>query len=173
MQAAQDRGDEAALDRAKTHKAESERRSKDLLAWALKSQGSQRLDAMLKLATSEPEIAARVADFDADPWALNVQNGILDLRTGNLRAHDPGARLTKIAGAAYDPGATCPTWLGFLDRVFAHDQTLIDFVQRAAGYSLTADAVSYTHLRAHETPEHLVCRLLLEKKNTHNQRITT
>ena len=26
-------------------------------------------------------------------------------------------------------------------------------------------AVSYTHLRAHETPEHLVCRLLLVKKN--------
>src|SRR5678815_4342499 len=26
------------------------------------------------------------------------------------------------------------------------------------------DPVSYTHLRAHETPEHLVCRLLLEKK---------
>ena len=25
--------------------------------------------------------------------------------------------------------------------------------------------VSYTHLRAHETPEHIVCRLLLEKKN--------
>src|SRR5674536_203707 len=25
------------------------------------------------------------------------------------------------------------------------------------------NAVSYTHLRAHETPEHLVCRLLLEK----------
>ena len=29
---------------------------------------------------------------------------------------------------------------------------------------LTPHAVSYTHLRAHETPEHLVCRLLLEKK---------
>eukprot|EP00658_Telonema_sp_P-2_P028690 TRINITY_DN21938_c0_g1_i4.p1 TRINITY_DN21938_c0_g1~~TRINITY_DN21938_c0_g1_i4.p1 ORF type:complete len:169 (+),score=15.11 TRINITY_DN21938_c0_g1_i4:48-554(+) len=28
----------------------------------------------------------------------------------------------------------------------------------------TSIAVSYTHLRAHETPEHLVCRLLLEKK---------
>ena len=27
-----------------------------------------------------------------------------------------------------------------------------------------ATPVSYTHLRAHETPEHLVCRLLLEKK---------
>eukprot|EP00658_Telonema_sp_P-2_P030285 TRINITY_DN22898_c0_g1_i2.p1 TRINITY_DN22898_c0_g1~~TRINITY_DN22898_c0_g1_i2.p1 ORF type:complete len:180 (-),score=33.14 TRINITY_DN22898_c0_g1_i2:72-611(-) len=28
--------------------------------------------------------------------------------------------------------------------------------------------VSYTHLRAHETPEHLVCRLLLEKKKKTN-----
>src|SRR5678816_1565157 len=31
--------------------------------------------------------------------------------------------------------------------------------------SLNDSTVSYTHLRAHETPEHLVCRLLLEKKN--------
>ena len=33
-------------------------------------------------------------------------------------------------------------------------------------------AVSYTHLRAHETPEHLVCRLLLEKKNIHHKHTT-
>eukprot|EP00658_Telonema_sp_P-2_P077581 TRINITY_DN7048_c0_g1_i1.p1 TRINITY_DN7048_c0_g1~~TRINITY_DN7048_c0_g1_i1.p1 ORF type:complete len:100 (+),score=2.40 TRINITY_DN7048_c0_g1_i1:206-505(+) len=31
--------------------------------------------------------------------------------------------------------------------------------------------VSYTHLRAHETPEHLVCRLLLEKKKTKTVKI--
>src|SRR5678816_4812043 len=30
-------------------------------------------------------------------------------------------------------------------------------------HSLKSIPVSYTHLRAHETPEHLVCRLLLEK----------
>eukprot|EP00658_Telonema_sp_P-2_P027066 TRINITY_DN20986_c0_g1_i2.p2 TRINITY_DN20986_c0_g1~~TRINITY_DN20986_c0_g1_i2.p2 ORF type:complete len:101 (+),score=31.69 TRINITY_DN20986_c0_g1_i2:133-435(+) len=30
--------------------------------------------------------------------------------------------------------------------------------------AVVTQAVSYTHLRAHETPEHLVCRLLLEKK---------
>eukprot|EP00658_Telonema_sp_P-2_P041304 TRINITY_DN2952_c0_g1_i16.p1 TRINITY_DN2952_c0_g1~~TRINITY_DN2952_c0_g1_i16.p1 ORF type:complete len:902 (+),score=204.49 TRINITY_DN2952_c0_g1_i16:48-2753(+) len=33
----------------------------------------------------------------------------------------------------------------------------------------TIAAVSYTHLRAHETPEHLVCRLLLEKKKKKNK----
>eukprot|EP00658_Telonema_sp_P-2_P081543 TRINITY_DN8389_c0_g1_i1.p1 TRINITY_DN8389_c0_g1~~TRINITY_DN8389_c0_g1_i1.p1 ORF type:complete len:777 (-),score=96.59 TRINITY_DN8389_c0_g1_i1:54-2384(-) len=32
-------------------------------------------------------------------------------------------------------------------------------------------AVSYTHLRAHETPEHLVCRLLLEKKKKIGQKM--
>src|SRR5678815_1534225 len=40
------------------------------------------------------------------------------------------------------------------DLVVAHD--------RRDGRALRP--VSYTHLRAHETPEHLVCRLLLEKK---------
>ena len=34
--------------------------------------------------------------------------------------------------------------------------------EAARGYS---NAVSYTHLRAHETDSYLVCRLLLEKKN--------
>ena len=32
------------------------------------------------------------------------------------------------------------------------------------------DPVSYTHLRAHETPEHIVCRLLLEKKKRKKER---
>ena len=31
-------------------------------------------------------------------------------------------------------------------------------------------AVSYTHLRAHETGRNLVCRLLLEKKNKNKQK---
>eukprot|EP00658_Telonema_sp_P-2_P059596 TRINITY_DN4866_c0_g1_i2.p1 TRINITY_DN4866_c0_g1~~TRINITY_DN4866_c0_g1_i2.p1 ORF type:complete len:111 (-),score=25.25 TRINITY_DN4866_c0_g1_i2:109-441(-) len=42
---------------------------------------------------------------------------------------------------------------------------LADLVEH--GHCLTflhVPPVSYTHLRAHETPEHLVCRLLLEKK---------
>src|SRR5678816_4300141 len=33
-------------------------------------------------------------------------------------------------------------------------------------------SISYTHLRAHETPEHLVCRLLLEKKNNNTKYVS-
>eukprot|EP00658_Telonema_sp_P-2_P046876 TRINITY_DN35227_c0_g1_i1.p1 TRINITY_DN35227_c0_g1~~TRINITY_DN35227_c0_g1_i1.p1 ORF type:complete len:106 (-),score=13.14 TRINITY_DN35227_c0_g1_i1:2-319(-) len=40
-----------------------------------------------------------------------------------------------------------------------------DLLQLAHNDQRSTDGpVSYTHLRAHETPEHLVCRLLLENK---------
>ena len=38
-----------------------------------------------------------------------------------------------------------------------------------AGSERGVDAVSYTHLRAHETGRNLVCRLLLEKKKKKKQ----
>ena len=55
----------------------------------------------------------------------------------------------------------------FLDMVILVSTNVRDLGQSTV-------TVSYTHLRAHETPEHLVCRLLLEKKkktNNTNKRI--
>src|SRR5678816_2793697 len=49
-----------------------------------------------------------------------------------------------------------------VDNVYATPILLGDLFKH--GYKNLVVAVSYTHLRAHETPEHLVCRLLLEKK---------
>src|SRR5678815_4267943 len=49
-----------------------------------------------------------------------------------------------------------------LDSVWQLDLTdMIKYKSYNEGYRYIP--VSYTHLRAHETPEHLVCRLLLEK----------
>eukprot|EP00658_Telonema_sp_P-2_P051975 TRINITY_DN40097_c0_g1_i1.p1 TRINITY_DN40097_c0_g1~~TRINITY_DN40097_c0_g1_i1.p1 ORF type:complete len:131 (+),score=40.31 TRINITY_DN40097_c0_g1_i1:161-553(+) len=44
------------------------------------------------------------------------------------------------------------------------EQQLLDAINEKLALQNLLQAVSYTHLRAHETPEHLVCRLLLEKK---------
>lgn len=96
-----------------------------------------RREAMVAACASEPGIPARPADFDRDPWALNCENGILDLKNGELRPHDTPPMLTKIAGTYYDPEADCPRWLRFLDRIFDGNPELIDFLQRAVGYSLT------------------------------------
>ena len=95
-------------------------------------------NAMLKLAQSEPDIAITLDMFDADPMLFNVQNGTIDLRTGELLPHRRGDNLTKISPAHYDPQAKCPEWDFFLNRIMASNQRLIAFLQRAIGYSMTA-----------------------------------
>ncbi|WP_018178504.1 DNA primase family protein [Jongsikchunia kroppenstedtii] len=41
---------------------------------------------------------------------LNCRNGVLDLRTGELRPHDPDLLFTKLTRAAYVPDARHPDW---------------------------------------------------------------
>jgi putative DNA primase/helicase len=91
--------------------------------------------AVQALASADRKIAARVDQWDADPWLINTPGGVVDLRTGEMRAHDPGDHMTRIAAVA--PGGHCPLWLGFLDRILGSDADLIAYVQRLLGYALT------------------------------------
>ncbi len=56
--------------------------------------------------------------------------------------------------------------------VVCDDVVLVERMRKGRGVSddewirNPSSPVSYTHLRAHETGRNLVCRLLLEKKNT-------
>ena len=56
-----------------------------------------------------------------------------------------------------------PSYLALAIETYCEDRGI---GMRLACYATT---VSYTHLRAHETVLDLVCRLLLEKKNTHGR----
>jgi len=97
------------------------------------------IDAAIALARSEPPVEVRSAAFDADADAMNVANGILNLRTRELRPHDPGAMLTKLAGVNYETGPTCPKWIAFIDAVTCGDTALAGFLQRSFGLALSAD----------------------------------
>ena len=108
-------------------------------SWALGSESARKRRDLVTLARAERPIATRYEDFDQDPWLLGCENGVLDLRTGDLRPGDPGDMLTKSVGYDFDPSAPCPRWLRFLDEVFKGDRDLVAFVQRAVGYSLTGD----------------------------------
>jgi putative DNA primase/helicase len=91
------------------------------------------------MARSEPGMDIAPDALDCDAWALNVENGTLDLRTGDLREHRREDYCTKLAPVGYDAAALAPTWLAFLNRIFRGNASLIDFMQRLAGYCLTAD----------------------------------
>lgn len=45
--------------------------------------------------------------------------------------------LTKRTEVRFDADAECPVWLAFLDRVMRSDAAMIEFLQRAVGYTLT------------------------------------
>lgn len=107
--------------------------------WAMRSEAEARLRAMLSLTQSEPEISIAAEQLDADNWRLNCRNGLVDLRAGALASHTQAALCTKRAEADYQPHAKCPTWLAFLRTIFAGDEELIAYLQRAVGYSLTGD----------------------------------
>jgi P4 family phage/plasmid primase-like protien len=87
-------------------------------------------------------------DFDRDPWALNVENGTLDLRTGELRPHRPEDLLSKLVRLRYDPCAECPRFTAFLYRIMGshpdasegetiRTEQLVSYLQRVFGCAAT------------------------------------
>jgi putative DNA primase/helicase len=61
----------------------------------------------------------------------------VNLQTGELKPHSPTDFLTHLAPVTYDQTATCPRWEQFLLEVFAGDEVMVRFLQRAIGASLT------------------------------------
>ena len=120
-------------------KAGDEDTRKALAKHAIRSEGEARLSAMAELAKSEPGIPVLPEELDRGPMLLNVANGTLDLRTAELRPPRRGDLLTRLIDIPYDTSAACPTWQAFLRRIFRENDSLIGFVQRAVGYSLTGD----------------------------------
>ncbi|MDQ3695453.1 MAG: phage/plasmid primase, P4 family [Chloroflexota bacterium] len=114
---------------------EAERKA--LAKHAIRSEAAARIEAMIGLAATEPGIPVRPDDLDTDPWLLNVENGVLDLRIGALLPHNRRRLITKLVPAPFDPLAECPTWDAFLTKILAGKADLIGFVQRAIGYSLS------------------------------------
>lgn len=112
---------------------------KALAQFAFKCEGMERQKAFLTSAQSEPGIPILPEQLDPNPWLFNVLNGTLDLRTGELHPHRRENLITKLAPVEYDPQATCPTWLLFLNQIFCGNQEVINFVQKAVGYALTGD----------------------------------
>jgi len=116
---------------------DDEDRRKAFVKHAFASERDRSLRAMLWCAETEPGIPIMPEELDADPWALNVLNGTLDLRTGELRPHRREDLLTHLCPVIYDPDAKSELWEGFLQRVTCGDLALQRFLQQVAGYALT------------------------------------
>lgn len=114
-----------------------------VLAGALKeSRGftmTTRIDALMTELRSVPSVHVDADEFDAKPYLLSFSNGVVDLRTGMLRAHDKHDMLTVSLPVEYDPDALCPRWEQFLTEVFPENTDLVDYMQRLSGYGITGN----------------------------------
>lgn len=84
--------------------------------------------------------------FDGEPDWLNVQNGIVNLRDGQLLTHDPSHYMTRIAAVDYRPGAEHEDWPAALAAV---PDEVADWLQVRFGQAITG----------HMAPDHVLLLL--------------
>lgn len=114
-----------------------EGRDPETLKWATRSQERKQINAMTELVKALPGMSVAPSVFDTDDWLLNLPNGTLDLRTGELRTHRREDMITRLGGAPYDPDPNVDLWADFLNTVTSGSEDLQEFLCRSAGYSLT------------------------------------
>ncbi|MEJ0096389.1 MAG: phage/plasmid primase, P4 family [Methylocella sp.] len=110
--------------------------------FALKCQTAFQITAMVNLARSDSDVILSTDALDANPMLLGVQNGTIDLATGDFVAG--GNRedyITKRCSVSFDPDAKCPNWLAFQHKISNGDDKLIAYKRRLFGISLTGKMV--------------------------------
>lgn len=124
-------------------------RRRDLFRHFEAAQTARFEKAVFEMAETDAKVVCTVDQLDRDAWALNIKNGTLDLRTGELRPHRREELLTRLAPVDYDPDAQCPTWDWFVEWVTCGDADLATYLQRAVGYSMTGDVTEQCVFFAH------------------------
>jgi putative DNA primase/helicase len=104
------------------------------------------LSAAARIAQTDPRIVIMASDLDAHPMLINTPTGVVDLRTGKPRPHDPELLLTRVTAYPVDMNRAHPYWDKFLRMTFGRNTELIGYMQRLAGLALLG------HVRDHVLP---------------------
>ncbi|MGB8022446.1 MAG: phage/plasmid primase, P4 family, partial [Candidatus Nanopelagicales bacterium] len=113
-----------------------EKASAETIRSALRYRDVGMVRQLLEGARTDVELLTDAAAMDSHPGLLNVLNGVVDLRTGGLRPHDPALLLTKVARADYRPDAEHPDWTKALGALPAD---ALDWVQVHLGSAATGE----------------------------------
>jgi len=107
-----------------------------VFAHAKRAESRSAISAMVQLARGVEGVIVEHEELDADPFILNCRNGTVDLRTGELRPHDPADLCTMQVPVDYDPEALAPLWEACLTR-WQPDPEIREYLQREAGAGTT------------------------------------
>lgn len=109
--------------------------NKDMLSFIDDLGKSSRRTALLKDAYDEYTV--KDEDFDTDNLLFNCSNCTINLADGTKHAHTASDMITKISPVVYDPKSSSSKLDKFMNDIFQNDQSLIDYLYRVMGYSIT------------------------------------
>lgn len=91
---------------------------------------------MIELAKTRATLVVLGEQLDAEPYLLNCNNGVVDLRDGRVYRHDPKRFITRLCPTDYDPRAKLGRVKELFDHLYQGDADLVRFVQEVLGNSL-------------------------------------
>ena len=92
----------------------------------------------LKFAHTNPTNALRVLgdQIDQKPWLLPCRNGVIDLKTGEMRPGRPEEYLMRASPIEWQGiDAPAPIWEQTLEAIF-EDEEMVGYMQRLFGYCI-------------------------------------
>lgn len=107
------------------------------LRWANDSEAKGRISNIVSMAETHPDIMKTPDDFDNIPKLLACRNGMVNLENGTIRNFTRDDLFTRNTNIIYDPSAKLDAWDRFLVTTTNNDRDLMDYLQMAAGYSLS------------------------------------
>lgn len=113
--------------------------SKEQLAFVARMCNMSGIRATIEKLQATRTLRLAIDEIDAHPNLLTVENGIIDLRTGDLLPHDPMLFLTRIIPYDYDVNARADRWERFMVEVMPNHPELVAFLQRVVGYAITGE----------------------------------
>lgn len=115
---------------------DTEASAKAYFKHASTTRNATRINNLISL--SIPSFLIKADQLDANPFDLNTPAGIIDLRTGNMRKHDPKAYCTQIT--ACSPGTEgADMWDEFMDWVTGGDHGVREYLQMVAGMAAVGE----------------------------------
>jgi P4 family phage/plasmid primase-like protien len=93
-----------------------------------------RVKAVASLCRGHLMVLREPEAFDRHPDLLNTPGGVVSLKNGSVRPHDPHLMLTKVTRGNYRPGFTHPDWEAALSAL---DEAEQNWMQARCGQSVT------------------------------------
>jgi len=111
-----------------------------LRKWADQSKSNARIAGAVENAKSDPRSLVDVDTWDQDAYLLGVKNGVINLKTGELLKGKPDLHITRRAPVTYTSGYRNSRWEDFLNQATNGDKEYQEWLQKAAGYTLTGSS---------------------------------